>query len=154
MRLSKISRNTGIIFSLFVTVFLAYSSQILSQNKEHLIALKNCSVRARFVDSLFHCHQYTDNEGEFTFWVYSFPDGEDVIFCQGNFVEFMEDDLVPKEVMTDGIKSTSWGLYDDGKVWRIDRYGHNITIYYCRVPQAEKNKYDIILNSVVIQKVK
>ena len=80
MRLSKISRNTGIIFSLFVTVFLAYSSQILSQNKEHLIALKNCSARARFVDSLFHCHQYTDNEGEFTFWVYSFPDGEDVIF--------------------------------------------------------------------------
>lgn len=115
MRLSKISRNTGIIFSLFVTVFLAYSSQILSQNKEHLIALKNCSARARFVDSLFHCHQYTDNEGEFTFWVYSFPDGEDVIFCQGNFVEFMEDDLVPKEVMTDGIKSTSWDYTTMGR---------------------------------------
>lgn len=139
-------------YSMILSVVLICSShtKVMVKN-DHMLHLKTCSIIVPLVDSVFSRQQLFDSEGEGTIWVYSFLNGEEMRFCQGHLFEFAEDGLSPTEGKKDSIRSSSSGFYDDGKVWRIDRYDNNISIYYCRVPNEKKSQFDDIMDSIRIK---
>lgn len=137
------------IFSSIICL-VAFTLEIPADEVKKNIVLKSSTVIVSLDETQYYVQSLQESEGEFVAKIFSFKDGAYVIFFQGCLNEFDVDRLLPVERYYEVSKISSWGYYEDGKVWRIDKYPKNVKIYYCRVSLDKKTSYDRILNSVVL----